>query len=444
MNLYLETKSSTSSTSKRTSTSRLAAASAVGTTLEWYDFTVYNTLAALIFNRLFFPSFDPLVGTILAFSTYAVGYISRPIGGLVFGHLGDKLGRRFVLFVTVAIMGLTTALMGLLPTYLSGGILSPILLVTLRFVQGIALGGEWAGAVLISVEHGDQQRRGRNASFTQLGPALGTLLATGCIGLITNLLSPDDFLAWGWRIPLLCSLILVGFGVWIRLSVDETPMFKELEESGAKAKTPIADVLRLFGRRLLVAGGVRVGSDVHYALIAVFSLTYVTTVLNLPRTLALTAIMIGTVFNAVAIPVCGGLSDRIGRRPVYAAGTLLAMLWAFGFFYSGRSCKWRFDRDGGCHRILDPRADVWSASRLRDRTVPYTRALCRLVAGLYAGRHPWRRIRTADHGESATGLSHHHSNIVVYRWHLVRDACGSLAGARDSETSFGTMNGVAG
>src|SRR5213594_3925513 len=239
MNLYLATKSSAVNTSKRTSTSRLAAASAVGTTLEWYDFTVYNTLAALIFNRLFFPSFDPLVGTILAFSTYAVGYISRPIGGLVFGHLGDRLGRRFVLFVTLIIMGLTTALMGLLPTYASIGILSPILLVALRFVQGVALGGEWAGAVLISVEHGAQDKRGRNASFTQVGPALGTLLATGCIALVTYLLSADEFLAWGWRIPLLVSLVLVGFGVWIRLGVDETPMFKQLEESGAKAKTPI-------------------------------------------------------------------------------------------------------------------------------------------------------------------------------------------------------------
>jgi len=316
----------------RTSTGRLAAASAVGTTLEWYDFTVYNTLAALIFNRLFFPSFDPLTGIILAFSTYAVGYISRPLGGVVFGHLGDKLGRRFVLFMTVTIMGVTTALMGSVPTYESIGIMGPILLVTLRAIQGVALGGEWAGAVLISVEHGAQDKRGRNASFTQVGPALGTLLASGCIALITYLLTPDAFLSWGWRIPLLSSIVLVGFGLWIRLGVDETPMFKQLENSGAKAKTPIADVLRLHWRRLMIAGGVRVGSDVMYALVFIFSLTYVTAVLNLSRTLALTAIIIGTVFNAVAIPLCGALSDRVGRRRVYAAGGVFGMVWAFGFF----------------------------------------------------------------------------------------------------------------
>ena len=324
---YLATETGT-----RTSTRRLAAASAVGTTLEWYDFTVYNTLAALIFNRLFFPSFDPVTGTILAFSTYAVGYISRPVGGVVFGHLGDKLGRRFVLFVTVTIMGVTTGLMGLLPTYESIAIMSPILLVTLRFIQGVALGGEWAGAVLISVEHGAQEKRGRNASFTQVGPALGTLLATGYIALITYLLSPDEFLSWGWRIPLLSSVVLVGVGLWIRLGVDETPMFKQLDESGMKAKTPIVDVLRLYWRRLMIAGGVRVGSDVLYALVFIFSLTYLTAVLNLSRTLALTAIIIGTVFNAVAIPFCGALSDRVGRRRVYAAGGVLGLVWAFGFF----------------------------------------------------------------------------------------------------------------
>jgi MFS family permease len=301
----------------RASTGRLATASSVGTTLEWYDFTVYNTLAALIFNRLFFPSFDPMSGTILAFSTYAVGYLSRPLGGVVFGHLGDKRGRGFVLVLTLVLMGICTGLMGLLPTYTSIGIYSAILLVMLRFVQGVALGGEWAGAVLISVEHGDQARRGRNASFTQVGPSFGTLLATGGIALTTFLASPDDFLAWAWRIPFLASILLVGFGLWVRRGVDETPMFTRLEESGARAETPIGEVLRHYWPRLLIAGGVRVGSDVLYALVVVFSLTYVTTVLNLSRTLALTAIMTGSLVNALIIPLFGVLSDRVGRRGVW-------------------------------------------------------------------------------------------------------------------------------
>src|SRR5262249_24386 len=226
-----------------------------GTTLEWYDFTVYNTLAALIFNRLFFPSFDPMTGIILAFSTYAVGYISRPLGGVIFGHLGDKLGRHFVLVVTVTLMGINTGLMGLLPTYESIGVLSPILLVMLRFIQGVALGGEWAGAVLISVEHGAQEKRGLNPSFAQVGSALGILLASGCIASVTSLLSSDEFLLWGWRIPLLSSVVLVAVGLWIRLGVDETPMFKRLDETGAKAKTPIADVLRIYWRRPMIRWG---------------------------------------------------------------------------------------------------------------------------------------------------------------------------------------------
>ncbi|MFP1726588.1 MFS transporter [Lonsdalea quercina] len=313
-------------------TGKLAAASSIGTALEWYDFTVYNIMAALVFNHIFFPSFDPLVGTILAFSTYAVGYISRPIGGVIFGHLGDVLGRRFVLVATLVIMGVTTALMGLLPDYAHWGIWSPLLLVTLRFIQGIALGGEWAGAVLLSMEHGRPHQRGRNASFAQVGPACGTLIGTGIITLETLFLSPDRFQAWGWRIPFLLSLVLVVFGLWMRRGVGETPVFLRLAKSKHIAQAPIRIVFSQYLRSLLVAGGSRIGSDVLYALVVVFSLTYVTTVLHLPSPLALTAAMLGSIGNAIAVPLFGMLSDRVGRRPVYLGGALAAIVWSFAFF----------------------------------------------------------------------------------------------------------------
>ncbi|WP_201777405.1 MFS transporter [Cupriavidus basilensis] len=311
---------------------RLAAASTIGTTLEWYDFTVYNLMAALVFNAVFFPSFDPLTGTILAFSTYAVGYVSRPLGGVLFGHLGDKLGRRFVLVATLILMGVATGLMGVLPTYMSWGIWSPILLVALRFLQGAAIGGEWAGAVLLSMEHGEQHQRGRNASFTQVGPSCGTLLGTGFIAVVSLWLSPEDFQAWGWRVPFLSSVLLVLFGLWLRKGVEETPLFKEMEARKSTAKTPIKEVFVDHWRRLLVAGGVRIGSDVLYALVVVFTLTYVTSVLHLSRPLALSATMIGAACNAIAVPLFGSLSDKLGRRPVYIAGAVLAVVWAFVFF----------------------------------------------------------------------------------------------------------------
>lgn len=316
----------------KSKTGRLAAASSIGTALEWYDFTVYNIMAALVFNHVFFPSFDPLVGTILAFSTYAVGYISRPLGGIVFGHLGDVAGRKAVLIITLVIMGVTTALMGLLPGYAVWGIWSPVLLVALRFVQGIALGGEWAGAVLLSMEHGDANKRGRNASFAQVGPSCGTLIGTGFITLVTVMMSADQFQAWGWRIPFLLSLVLVVFGLWLRRGVEETPTFVAMQEQEKTTHTPLKEVFVNYPKQLFIAGGSRIGSDVLYALVVVFTLTYVTTVLQLPRPLALMATMLGAIVNAITVPIFGALSDKWGRRPVYITGALLAVVWSFLFF----------------------------------------------------------------------------------------------------------------
>lgn len=311
---------------------RIAAASMAGTTLEYYDFAVYNALSALIFNRIFFPAFDPLSGTILSFSTYAVGYLARPLGGVVFGRLGDLRGRRFVLIATLLLMGVTTTLMGLLPTYAKVGIVSPILLVLLRFVQGAALGGEWAGAVLLAVEHGAPNRRGLNAAWAQAGPSLGTLVATGFIAAITLGLTPEQFESWGWRLPFLVSLLLVAFGLWIRDGVPESPVFEALRTQLSGVAAPIGEVLRHYWRRLVIAGCSRIGSDVLYSLLVAFSLTYLTTVAQQSRAMALTAVSIGVAVNAIMNPVCGALSDRFGRRVVGGIGATAAVGWAFVFF----------------------------------------------------------------------------------------------------------------
>jgi MFS family permease len=316
----------------RTPTRRLATASIVGTTLEYFDFAVYNTLAALIFGQLFFPSFEPAIGTILAFSTFAVGYISRPVGGLIFGHLGDRYGRRFVLVATLLLMGVTTALMGLLPTYAAAGIASPVLLVLLRFVQGAALGGEWAGAVLLSLEHGSTERRGLNGSWAQMGPSLGTLLATGSIAVLTVSLSPEQFLAWGWRLPFFASVALVMFGLWIRMGIPETPDFLALQNERGESKAPVGEVFRDHWRSLLRGGGARIGPDVLYSLTATFSLSYLTVTLGLERTLALIGLSIAGACNAISIPIFGALSDRLGRRAVYGMGVVSGLLWILALF----------------------------------------------------------------------------------------------------------------
>jgi metabolite-proton symporter len=307
-------------------------ASLVGTSLEWYDFFIYGTAAALVFNQLFFPTFDPLVGTLLAFTTFAVGFVARPLGGVVFGHYGDKVGRKNVLVATLLLMGVATFLIGLMPTYATIGVWAPILLVLLRFLQGLGLGGEWGGAVLMTLESGDRSKRGLNASWPQVGVPIGLLLANGMLSLMAAVSSDEAFLAWGWRVPFLVSGVLVLVGLWIRLTIAESPAFEQVEAKQEKARAPIVDVLRSYPRQVLLAIGARVGVDVAFYLFVLFITTYIVTYLRLPQSYALNAVLIAATFQVVFIPLFGALSDRIGRRPVYLAGALGAAAWTFAFF----------------------------------------------------------------------------------------------------------------
>jgi MFS family permease len=250
------------------------AASLTGTALEFYDFAVYSAAAAIVFPLIFFPAADPLTGTLLAFSTYAVGYISRPVGGIIFGRLGDEIGRKKVLVITLMLIGVATFLIGLLPAYGTIGIAAPIALVLLRFAQGVGVGGEWGSAVLLSSEFGDPRRRGFWASAAQIGPPAGNLMANGALAVLTLMLSEEAFVDYGWRIAFLVSGVLVAFGLWIRLRLEDTPVFKALEARGEKPNAPIKEVLRTQRRPLAAAILSRIGPDVLYALCTVFTLTY--------------------------------------------------------------------------------------------------------------------------------------------------------------------------
>ncbi len=311
---------------------RVIVASLIGTSLEWYDFFIYGTAAALVFNKLFFPSFEPLVGTLLAFATYAVGFIARPLGGVVFGHYGDKLGRKNVLVVTLLMMGIATFAIGLMPTHATIGVWAPIVLVALRFVQGLGLGGEWGGAVLMTLESGDDRRRGLNASWPQVGVPIGLLLANGVLSLMGGITTDAAFLSWGWRIPFLLSGLLVIVGLWIRLSIAESPLFQAVEAEDTKARTPIVEVLRTYPRQVLLAIGARVGVDVAFYTFVLFITTYIATYLELPRSYALNAVLIAAAVQVFLIPWFGHLSDRFGRRPVYLFGAVGAAVWVFVFF----------------------------------------------------------------------------------------------------------------
>ncbi len=312
---------------------RVVLASFIGTTIEWYDFFLYGTAAALVFNKLFFPTLDPLTGTLSSYGTFAMGFVARPIGGIVFGHFGDRIGRKAMLVWSLMIMGVATALVGVLPTYDSIGVWAPVLLVIVRFVQGIGIGGEWGGAVLMAVEHSSEHRRGLNGSWPQMGVPAGLLLSTGVFALFSSQLSEAQFLSWGWRVPFLSSVLLIAIGMFIRLRLLETPAFAVIKEAGTESRAPLLDVLRDHPREVLVGMGMRFAQNVLFYIFTVFVLSYGETSLGYSKPTMLLGVAIGAFVGLFSIPVFGALSDRVGRRPVYLAGAVISLLYAYPFFW---------------------------------------------------------------------------------------------------------------
>lgn len=326
---------SSDTTGERTSIVRVVLASVVGTAVEWYDFFLYGSAAALVFGALFFPSSDPLTATLLAFGTYALGFVARPLGGVVFGHYGDRVGRKKMLVVSLFMMGAATVAIGLLPTYAAIGVAAPILLLVCRLVQGFAVGGEWGGAVLMVAEHGTDEHRGFWSSWPQAGVPLGNLLATAVLWVLSLVQSDEAFTAWGWRVPFLLSAVMVFIGLWVRLSLEDSPVFAETkQEIEARGSThlPILEVVRRYPKEVLLAMGMRMAENISYYVFTIVVITYVTTYLGAPKSAVLGALLLGAGMQVVLIPAIGALSDRVGRRPLYLVGALGVGGWGFVFF----------------------------------------------------------------------------------------------------------------
>jgi MFS transporter, MHS family, shikimate and dehydroshikimate transport protein len=310
----------------------VAVASMIGTTIEWYDFFLYGTAAALVFNRLFFPTFDPLAGTLAAFGTYSVGFVARPIGGIIIGHYGDRIGRKSMLVLTLCIMGIATFGIGLLPTYAQIGPWAAVALVTLRLAQGFGVGGEWGGAVLMAVEHAPAHARGFYGSWPQIGVPAGLLLSTAVFALFARL-PEDQFLSWGWRVPFLLSILLVGVGLIIRLRILETPAFARVKEERTEAQRPIVELFRAHRREVLLAMGARFAENGAFYVYTVFVLVYGTQKVGLDRQTILNGVLMAAACALITIPACGALSDRLGRRPVYLFGACFTALFAYPLFW---------------------------------------------------------------------------------------------------------------
>ena len=311
---------------------RILWSSVIGASIEWYDFLVYAAATALVFHQLFFPTLNAHLGSIAAFGAYAAGFLARPVGALIFGHFGDRIGRKPMLITTMLIMGAGTFLIGLLPTYYQIGIAAPVLLVVLRLLQGIGMGGEWAAAVLMVFESASAERRGLMTSMVQMGNPIGHIMVSGLFSIVALLPEPA-FLAWGWRVPFLVSIAVVGVGLWIRLQLDETPSYLEVRRTGQIARIPIVEVIRHYPRSFLTAVGLKI-SDIAYATIGgIFVIAYVTRHLGLSRELALSAVLFANLTALAFIPLFGWLSDQVGRRPMFYAGCLFCGAFAFPLFW---------------------------------------------------------------------------------------------------------------
>jgi MFS transporter, MHS family, shikimate and dehydroshikimate transport protein len=315
---------------QRTLLRRSVLASMAGGVLEWYDFTLYGNAAALVFGQLFFPKFSPLAATLAAFASYAAGFFARPFGGIVFGHLGDKLGRKTILLLTVVLMGIATFCMGLLPTYAALGVGAPLLLVLLRLIQGFAGGAEQSGAVILVSEFAPQERRGFYASLPLVGIQLGILVAAGVFAIFSSL-PRAEFLSWGWRVPFLLSIVVVGLGLYLRLQLKETPAFAEVKHAHAEARAPIAEIFHTSAKDFFLAFGARIGENGGSYIFLTFVLAYLVQ-LGVPNTIGLVGVQLAAAAALVTLPLFGMLSDRIGRRPVFMGAAAFMLVFAFPYF----------------------------------------------------------------------------------------------------------------
>lgn len=309
---------------------RVAISSLLGTAIEYYDFLVYGTMSALVFGAIFFPESDPAVATIAAFGTLAAGYVARPVGGILFGHFGDRIGRKSMLVLTMTLMGAASFLVGVLPTFAAIGVAAPVMLVALRVIQGVAIGGEWGGATLMVTEHAEPHRRGAWNGVMQMGSPIGSLLSVAVVTAIT--LMPDEsFLSWGWRVPFLVSLLLLGIGIYVRLSITESPVFEQVKRAGGgPTGPPLLEVLRRPGN-LMLACGVGIGPFALTALISTYMISYATAI-GYHRTDVMTALIFTSTTALITIPLFSALSDRIGRRVVVVTGAIGIVCYAWPFY----------------------------------------------------------------------------------------------------------------